>query len=82
MSLLLLVISLACILLFFLKRYFVKNVQIKYEKFLLKGDKQKAHKYGKIYYNSISETTKKSKGVIDIEEKISQDLKAFRVEWS
>ncbi len=77
MIILLTVIALPCISLFFIKKLFISQLQIEYERSLLEGDMKQANKLGKLYYHSISETVKKAKGVTDIEDRISQDLKSF-----
>ena len=63
--------------LYFTKKYFTKRLQAIYEKSLLKGDIEKAEQSGKNYYLSLDEATRKAKGIIDIEAKISEDFRAF-----
>ncbi len=70
-------ITILVIALFFAKRLIIKRLQCKYEKSLLNGDRKKAVQSGKNYYLSLNETTRKSKGVVDIEAKISEDFRAF-----
>ena len=77
MIILISVVALAFVLLYFIKRFFITKLQIEYERSLLEGDRQQANKLGNLYYHSISDTSKKAKGIIDIEAKISQDLKSF-----
>jgi hypothetical protein len=72
-----LIISLLIIAFFFAKRIFKKRLQAAYERSLLKGDKKKADQLGKIYYLSLDEESRKAKGIIDIDEKISDDFRAF-----
>lgn len=61
----------------FLKKYFIKKLQQRYENSLLKGDKKKSIKLGKLYYHSLDENVRISKGIVDIEAKISEDFRAF-----
>jgi hypothetical protein len=70
-------ITILVIALFFAKKFIIKRLQCKYEKSLLNGDRKKAVQSGKNYYLSLNETTRKSKGVVDIEAKISEDFRAF-----
>mgnify|MGYP001792010142 CR=1 FL=1 len=62
---------------FFAKRIFIKRLQIEYEKSLLKGDRKKSDHLGKIYYLSFDETTRKAKGIVNIETKIADDFRSF-----
>jgi hypothetical protein len=62
---------------YFAKRFFIKSLQCKYERSLLNGDINESLKLGKHYYLALDEATRKSKGVIDIDEKISEDFRAF-----
>lgn len=59
------------------KKLFIKNLQDKYESSLLKGDKQKSLKFGRLYYLTLDETDRKAKGIEDIEAKISNDFHSF-----
>lgn len=61
----------------FSKRYFIKKLQQRYESSLLKGDKKRSIKLGKLYYHSLDETVRLSKGIVDIDAKISEDFRAF-----
>ncbi len=70
-------ITILVIALFFAKRLIIKRFQSEYEKSLLNGDRKKAVQSGKNYYLSLNETTRKSKGVVDIDAKISEDFRAF-----
>ena len=70
-------IAIATIVVLFAKRIFIKRLQAKYEKCLLKGDKKKSAQLGKMYYLSLDEATRKEKGIIDIEAKIFDDFRAF-----
>ncbi len=70
-------ITILVIALFFAKRLIIKRLQCKYEKSLLNGDRKKAVQSGKNYYLSLNETTRKSKGVVDIDARISEDFRAF-----
>lgn len=70
-------IAVATIAVLFAKRMFVKRLQTQYEKCLLKGDKKRSAQLGKIYYLSLNEATRKEKGIVNIEEKISDDFRAF-----
>lgn len=63
--------------LYFTKKFFTKRLQAVYEKSLLKGDEEKATQSGKHYYLSLDEATRKAKGIVDIEAKISEDFRAF-----
>ncbi|MDB5198634.1 MAG: hypothetical protein JWO92_597 [Chitinophagaceae bacterium] len=63
--------------LFIAKRIFTKQLQVKYEESLLKGNRKKADKLGRIYYLSLDEENRKAKGVVDIEAKISDDFRSF-----
>ncbi|MDQ6756690.1 MAG: hypothetical protein M3004_07120 [Bacteroidota bacterium] len=71
------VITTLVVVIFFAKRIFVKRLQSEYEKSLLKGDKKKCEKLGREYYLSLDEEMRKSKGIINIEEKISDDFRSF-----
>jgi hypothetical protein len=62
---------------FFAKKFFIKRLQRKYEESLLKGDKTKSIEVGKHYFLALDEATRKAKGVVDIEAKISDDFRAF-----
>ena len=70
-------IAIATIAALFAKRIFVKRLQTQYEKCLLKGDKKKSAHLGKMYYLSLDEATRKEKGIVNIEEKISDDFRTF-----
>ena len=59
------------------KKVIIKRLQSQYEKSLLKGDRKKAVHLGRLYYLSLDESTRKAKGIIDIEAKISDDFRAF-----
>ena len=59
------------------KKLIIKSLQDKYEKSLLNGDRKRADHLGKIYYHSLDEVTRKAKGIINIEEKISDDFRSF-----
>lgn len=61
----------------FIKKLFIKKLQQRYENSLLKGDEKRSKKLGKLYYHSLDENVRKSKGVLDIEAKISEDFRAF-----
>ena len=65
------------IALLFIKRLIIKMLRVSYEKSLLKGDKERAHQLGKSYYLSLDENTRRAKGIVDIETKISNDFRAF-----
>jgi len=65
---------------FFAKKILTRTARLAYEKSLLKGDKKKADRYGKMYYLSLDEQHRKEKGIIDIDEKISDDFRAFTTE--
>jgi hypothetical protein len=54
-----------------------KKLQVKYERSLLDGDRKEADKLGRIYYLSLDEENRKAKGIVNIEEKISDDFRAF-----
>lgn len=77
MLILISITTLLVISFFFAKRIFKKRLQAAYERSLLKGDKKKADQLGKIYYLSLDEEYRKSKGIIDIDAKISDDFRAF-----
>lgn len=62
---------------FFAKRIIKKKLQSEYEKCLLNGDRKKSDRLGKMYYLSLDEATRKAKGIIDIDAKISDDFRAF-----
>lgn len=62
---------------FMAKRILTKNLQVKYERSLLNGDRDEADKRGRIYYLSLDEDNLKAKGIVNIEEKISDDFRAF-----
>lgn len=70
-------IAIATIAVLLAKRIFVKRLQTEYEKCLLKGDMKKSAHLGKMYYLSLNETTRKQKGIVDIDAKISDDFRAF-----
>lgn len=59
------------------KRLFIKRLQHRYERSLLSGDKFKSNKIGKDYYLALDEATRRSKGIVNIDEKISDDFRAF-----
>lgn len=61
----------------FLKKYFIKRLQQRYESSLLKGDEKRSIKLGKLYYHSLDENVRLSKGIIDIDAKITEDFRAF-----
>ncbi len=60
-----------------LKKFLMKNLQQRYESSLLKGDEKRSTKLGKLYYHSLDEDVRISKGIVDIEAKISEDFRAF-----
>ena len=62
---------------FFGKRLYVKNLQNAYESSLLKGNKEKSARLGRLYYLSLDEEIRKAKGIVDIEEKVADDFRAF-----
>lgn len=62
---------------YWIKRAFVSRIRLRYEKSLMNGDKEKSVELGRHYYLSLSETTRKAKGILDIEEKISEDFRSF-----
>lgn len=70
-------ITLVVISFFFAKRTITKRLQVEYERSLLKGDRKKAGQLGKVYYLSLDEAYRKAKGIVDIDEKISEDFRAF-----
>lgn len=72
-----LAITIIVVLFFAVKKIFIAQLQINYERSLLKGNKKKANQLGKMYYLSLDEKVRKSKGIINIEEKISDDFDAF-----
>lgn len=43
----------------------------------MNGDREEADKHGRIYYLSLDEENLKAKGIVNIEEKISDDFRAF-----
>ena len=55
----------------------IKRVQIQYERSLLNADEKKASRLGKVYYLALDDATRKAKGIINIDEKIADDFKAF-----
>lgn len=61
----------------FLKKYFIKRIQQRYESSLLNGDEKRSIKLGKLYYHSLDEDVRISKGIVDIDAKISEDFRAF-----
>lgn len=63
--------------LFFTKRILIKVLKVKYEKSLLKGDKVRSFQIGKSYYLSLDEEYRRSRGILDIETKISNDFREF-----
>ena len=67
------------IIMFIVKLIVEKRIKEKYERILLTGDKEKAIHIGKIYYLHVNKATKRSKVVINIEEKILEDLRAFNM---
>lgn len=77
MILIISIIATVAVSVMFAKRIFKKRLQSEYEKCLLKGDRKKSDRLGKMYYLSLDETTRKAKGIIDIEAKISDDFRAF-----
>ena len=62
---------------FFAKRIFIKNLKLRYERSLIKGDRKRADQLGRFYYISLNEEYRKVNGIIDIEAKISDDFSAF-----
>ncbi len=62
---------------FIAKKILTKRLQLAYERSLLKGDRAKANQLGRTYYLSLDEQHRKAKGIINIEEKISDDFRAF-----
>ena len=71
------VIAILVITAFFAKRLYIKNLQSAYESSLLKGNKEKSTRLGRLYYLSLDEEILKAKGVVDIEAKVSEDFRAF-----
>lgn len=53
------------------------RLQIAYERALLKGNKKKANHLGRIYYLAFDDESRKARGIIDIDAKISEDFNAF-----
>lgn len=71
------VIALLGVTAFFGKRLYIKNLQSAYETSLLKGNKEKSARLGRLYYLSLDEEIRKAKGIVDIEAKVSEDFRAF-----
>ena len=55
----------------------VKKYKEKYELSLINGDKESAIRTGMQYYHLLSEASMKEKGIIDIENKIIEEFKAY-----
>jgi hypothetical protein len=77
MTFILLAITIVIVAAILSKIIFIKIIQHRYERSLLKGDRKKSDQLGKIYYLSIDEEKRKAKGIVDIERKISDDFKSF-----
>ena len=71
------VISIVVITAFFAKRLYIKRLQTAYESSLLKGNKEKSARLGRLYYLSLDEEIRRAKGIVDIEAKVSEDFRAF-----
>lgn len=71
------VLAILIVAVFFAKRLYTKNLQSAYESSLLKGNKEKSARLGRLYYLSLTEQIRKAKGIIDIEAKVSDDFRAF-----
>lgn len=68
----------ALVIIFFIAKTILPNrLRVAYERSLLKGDRKKANQLGKIYFLSLDEESRKARGVIDIDEKIADDFRAF-----
>jgi hypothetical protein len=61
----------------FAKQITIKRLQVAYERALLKGNKKKAAHLGRIYYLSFDEDSRRAKGILDIDAKITDDFQSF-----
>ena len=53
----------------------IKKYREKYELSLLSGDENRAMHLGLMYYHMLSEGTKKRKGIVNIVERISEEIR-------
>lgn len=77
MIIFLIVMALTAIAVYLAKKIYFKRLQTDYESSLLKGDRKKSDQLGKMYYLSLNEATRKARGIIDIDARISEDFRSF-----
>jgi hypothetical protein len=70
-------LAIIAIAVYLAKRIFIKKLRGQYEKSLLKGDRKKSDELGKMYYLSLDDATRKARGIIDIDAKISDDFRSL-----